>query len=103
VTLKLSLATIISTAITGQAFSFHILMTFSEEYATVLSPFLEQYKKANNAKERKAVLQSAADAVTETSNLREEKAAELPKHLPKVCLYLIITLFLLIFMNIGHQ
>ena len=78
-------------------------MTFSEEYATVLSPFLEQYKKANNEKERKAVLRSAADAVTETSNLREEKAAELPKDLEKVCPFIIISLFLLILMKTGHQ
>jgi hypothetical protein len=78
-------------------------MTFSEEYATVLSPFLEQYKKANNEKERKAVLQSAADSVTEASNLHEEKAAELPKDLQKVRLFIIISLFLLIFMNTGHR
>jgi hypothetical protein len=100
VTLKLSLATIISTA---QPFSFHIQMTFSEEYATVISPFLEQYKNANNEKERKGVLRSAADAVTETSNLREEKTAELPKDLQKVCLSIIISVFLLIFMNTGHR
>jgi hypothetical protein len=78
-------------------------MTFSEEYATVISPFIDQYKTANNEKERKTVLRNAADAVTESANLREDKAAELPKDLLRVCLFIIIGLFLLIYMNPGHQ
>jgi hypothetical protein len=60
-------------------------MTFTEDYAEVLSPFVENYKTAKNEKERKAVLRNAADAVSESRNLREDAAEDLPKDLQTVC------------------
>jgi hypothetical protein len=65
-------------------------MTFSDEYADVLLPFLEQYKSAKNEKERKAIGRDAADALTESRNLREDEAHDLPKELQTVCLVLIL-------------
>jgi len=60
-------------------------MTFTDDYAEVLSPFVDNYKTAKNEKERKAVLRNAADAVSESRNLREDAAEDLPKDLQTVC------------------
>ena len=59
-------------------------MTFTEDYADILLPFIEEYKKAKNEKQRKAVLQNAGNAVSESSNLREGDAMALPSNLQKV-------------------
>lgn len=60
-------------------------MPFSDDYADVLLPFVENYKKAQNDKTRKMVVQNAADAVSESRNLREDSAVDLPKELQTVC------------------
>lgn len=67
-------------------------MTFSDDYASILLPFVEEYKAAKNDKGRKAVLKNAADAVSKSRNLREDNVTELPKDLPTVCdfIFLII-------------
>jgi hypothetical protein len=67
-------------------------MTFSDDYGHLLSPFLKEYKKANNEKARKAVIKNAADAISSSSALLEDKGTSLPKNLKTVCLF--INLFL---------
>lgn len=62
-------------------------MTFSEVYASVLSPFVKNYEAAKNEKGRKAVVSNAADAVRKSRNLFEDKGDFLPKSLEPVCLY----------------
>ena len=59
-------------------------MTFSDEYADILLPFLDEYKSAKNEKARKAVGRKAADALTESRDLREDEAHDLPKELQTV-------------------
>jgi hypothetical protein len=61
-------------------------MTFSEVYASVLSPFVKNYVAAKNEKGRKAVVSNAADAVRKSRNLFEDKGDFLPKSLEPVCL-----------------
>ena len=46
-------------------------------------------------KGRKAVLQNAADAVKAARNLHEDNVTELPKDLPKVCLFFFLIELLL--------
>jgi hypothetical protein len=66
-------------------------MTFSDDYAVFLLPFIEKYKNAQNQKGRKEVLRNAAEAVMKNSNLREDKTVDLPKDLPTVCFYFIFS------------
>lgn len=63
-------------------------MTFSDNYADVLLPFVEKYKTSENEKARKVVVRNAADAVRESRNLREDDSVDLPKDLQTVCLVL---------------
>jgi hypothetical protein len=63
-------------------------MTFTEDYAATLLPFIEQYIKAKNENARKAVVQNAADAVSKSGELREDGADDLPKDLKTVCYFL---------------
>jgi hypothetical protein len=72
---------------TGLKTHFPETMTFSEDYGKLLSPFLKEYKKANNEKARKAVIKNAADAISSSSGLLEDKGASLPKNLKTVCLF----------------
>jgi hypothetical protein len=60
-------------------------MAFTEEYASILSPFVQKYKTANNGKARAELLKNAADAVSKSKDLREDNATELPKDLLTVC------------------
>ena len=69
-------------------------MTFSDDYTDVLLPFVEKYKMAENEKARKVVVQNAADALTESRNLREDEAVDLLKDLQTVCLVLYSCFFL---------
>jgi len=79
-------------------------MSFSDSYANVLSPFVENYKEANNERERKLVVQNAADAVSESHSLREGATDDLPKDLQRVYLYLYSLCFsTLIFIISGHH
>jgi hypothetical protein len=59
-------------------------MTFSEDYAEVLSPFVENFKTAKNEKARKEVLLNARVALLESRNLREDATDDLPKDLQTV-------------------
>ena len=63
-------------------------MTFSDNYADVLLPFVEKYKTSENEKARKVVVRNAADAVRESRNLHEDDSVDLPKDLQTVCLVL---------------
>jgi hypothetical protein len=72
-------------------------MTFTEDHAASLLPFVEQYKKAKNENARKAVVQNAADAVSKSGDLREDGAGDLPKDLKTVC-YFSFKLFLYLFL-----
>jgi hypothetical protein len=63
-------------------------MTFSKNYASILMPFVEKYKEAENDKARKEVVGRAADALLESRNLLEDEEDDLPKDLKTVCLYL---------------
>jgi hypothetical protein len=59
-------------------------MTFSEDYAEVLSPFVENFKTAKNEKARKEVLLNARVALLESRNLREDATDDVPKDLQTV-------------------
>jgi hypothetical protein len=65
-------------------------MSFFETYATILEPFIQKYKGANE-KERKGIIKNAADTVLKSRDLLEDKGIDLPKYLPTVfysfCLY----------------
>jgi hypothetical protein len=63
-------------------------MAFSEDYGGILLPFVEKYKAAKNEKARKAILKTAADAVSKSRDLLEDDATELPKDLPTVRVFL---------------
>jgi hypothetical protein len=63
-------------------------MTFTDDYAGILLPFVEKYKTAKNEKARKAVLKNAAEAVSKSRDLREDNVTELPKDLPMVRLFI---------------
>jgi len=66
-------------------FSLQTTMPFSEDYADVLAPFVDNYKNANNAKSKKVVLKNAEEALKESRNLREDAEDDLPKDLQTVC------------------
>jgi hypothetical protein len=68
--------------------SIEISMAFSEDYGGILLPFVEKYKSAKNEKARKAILKTAADAVSKSRDLLEDDATELPKDLPTVRAFL---------------
>lgn len=59
-------------------------MSFATSYASVLSPFVRQFKEASNDTARKAVITLAVDAVTKAKAVLED-AEELPKELRTVC------------------
>jgi hypothetical protein len=69
-----------------KGYRFIISMTFSEDNAAILLPFVESYKEAGNAKERKSVIKNAADAVSNSNDLLEDDRNELPKDLATVSL-----------------
>jgi hypothetical protein len=71
-----------------------IPMAFTDDYADILSPFIEQYQTAKNDKERKALAQNAAEAVRKSRDLGEDTTVNLPKDLEKVCLSFVFFLFL---------
>ncbi len=77
--------------------SLQINMTFTEDYAAVLLPFVEEYKKSKNGNARKVIVQNAADAVSKSGDLREDGAEDLPKDLKTVC-YFSFKVFLYLFM-----
>jgi hypothetical protein len=62
-------------------------MTFTEGYATILLPFVEEFKKAKNENARKAVVRNAADAVSKSGDLSEDGGDDLPKDLKTVCFF----------------
>lgn len=62
-------------------------MSFTEVYASILSPFVKKYEEAKNDKGRKAVVSNAVDAVLKSRNLFEDEGDSLPKDLPAVCLH----------------
>jgi hypothetical protein len=68
-------------------------MTFTEEYATVLLPFVEEYRKAKNENARKAAVRNAVDAVGKSGDLQENGRDDLPKDLKTVC-YVSFKMFL---------
>jgi hypothetical protein len=61
-------------------------MAFSDVYASILLPFVKNYSAAKNDKERKAVVNHAAEAVTNSKNLMEQDGFHLPKDLKTVCI-----------------
>jgi hypothetical protein len=63
-------------------------MAFSKDFGSVLSPFINQYKEAND-KGRKAVLKSAADAVLKANEQLEDTTLNLTKDLPNIFLFLL--------------
>lgn len=65
-------------------------MTFSDDYASIILPFVEKYEMAKNEKARKAILKTAADAVSKSKDLREDDATELPKNLEVVCPFFVV-------------
>jgi hypothetical protein len=62
-----------------------ITMTFSDDYATVLFPFIKMYKDCKNEKGRHSVVTKAAEAVRSSRDEMEVESA-LPKEVETVCL-----------------
>ena len=60
------------------------LMTLTEDYGKVLSPFLKKYQVEENEKQRRAVLKNVAEAVVKSRDLLEEKTDDLPKDIQTV-------------------
>ena len=60
------------------------LMTFTEDYGKVLSPFLKKYQVEENEKWRRAVLKNMAEAVVKSRDLLKEKTDDLPKDIQMV-------------------
>jgi hypothetical protein len=75
----------------------NIKMSFSKTYGNVITPFVKQYEQAKNEKQRKTVLNNAADAV-QKSKLLLENEENLPKDLPNVRIYYIIGVLLFTYM-----
>lgn len=73
-------------------------MTFSKDYASTISPFVEQFKASKNEKARKAVLKNAAKAVSDSRRSLEDEGVNLPKDLEKVSPFSHSS-FLLMFIN----
>jgi hypothetical protein len=67
-------------------------MFFSKNYGAVLLPFVKKFETAKNEKERKTVINSAADSVKKTKALLEDED-DLPKDLLMVCVSFILYLF----------
>jgi hypothetical protein len=61
-------------------------MSFTDLYINVLAPFIQNFRDASNQKERKSVVKNAADAVVNSRLRMENKGADLPNDLEKVCL-----------------
>jgi hypothetical protein len=80
-------------------------MSFTEAYADILLPFVENYKTAKNEKARKGIVETAANTILNSRNLLEEQGLELPQDLKAVCPILFFSLlsFPLTIINPGHQ
>jgi hypothetical protein len=65
--------------------TFLILMPFTDIYASILLPFVERYKVAENQKSRALVIKKAAEAVMKSRHLLEDTGIDLPKDLNTVC------------------
>jgi hypothetical protein len=79
-------------------------MSFVDVYGSLLTPFVLKYKEAKNEKGRSAVLKNAADAVSESKDLMEEEAGQIPKDLKAVReLFSLSFVFLLILYMSGRQ
>lgn len=63
-------------------------MSFTQAYANILLPFVENYKSAKNEKARKAVLETATKTILNSRNLLEDQGLDLPQDLKAVCVLL---------------
>jgi hypothetical protein len=68
-------------------------MPFRNEYGTILSPFVENYRAAKTDKDKKSIVKNAADAVLASKNELEREGKPLPKDLQTVCNSLIYSTF----------
>jgi hypothetical protein len=68
-------------------------MSFIKTYEKVLSPYIKEFGKAANEKVRKMVVKKAADAVSASKDLFEEKGLDLPKDLNNVGVSSLLTVF----------
>jgi hypothetical protein len=60
-------------------------MAFTDIYASILLPFVEKYKVAQNQKSRALLIKNAAEAVMKSRHLLEDTGIDLPKNLNMVC------------------
>jgi hypothetical protein len=60
-------------------------MAFTNIYASILLPFVEEYKVAQNQKSRALVIKSAAEAVMKSRHSLEDTGIDLQKDLNVVC------------------
>ena len=65
-------------------------MAFSDNYADIHSPFVENFKSSKNDKGQKAVLKNVANTVSKSRDLHKDIVTELPKDLPNVCPFLFL-------------
>ena len=75
------------------------LMSFTNIYNDVLSPFLKKYNEAENLKLKKAILKNAAESVRKSRGTLEVKE-DLPKDLEKVCFF--FPLFISFHLSISY-
>jgi len=59
-------------------------MSFGKVYCNILSPFLKEYKSVKNQKERKGVINNAAEALLKTRETLEDGMDDLPNDLKGV-------------------
>lgn len=59
-------------------------MSFGKVYGNVLSPFVKEFEKAKNEKEKKEVIKNAADALLKSRETLEDASDDLPKDLQSV-------------------
>jgi hypothetical protein len=60
-------------------------MAFTDIYASILLPFVEKYKVAQNQKCRVLVIKNATEAVIKSRHLLKDTGIDLPKDLNTVC------------------
>ena len=77
-------------------------MPFTDAYANVLHPFIDDYKRGQNIKEKRKAVNDAADAVSKSQNLLEDEGLDLPKDLKTVGFFIFYPspVFLI---NLGHN
>jgi hypothetical protein len=60
-------------------------MSFTQAYGSILLPFIQNYKDAENEKARKGVVETATNAILNRRNLLEEQGLDFLQNLKAFC------------------